>query len=62
MKLSHWKMIMTLVGILIINALPLLQAEEMITVAVLLFAFAVVTNELLLWMDYQLHRPCKTFT
>jgi hypothetical protein len=31
-------------------------------VAVLLFAFAAVANALLLWMDYQLHRQCKTFT
>jgi hypothetical protein len=41
---------------------PYCKAEEMITVAVLLFAFAAVANALLLWMDYQLHRLCKTFT
>ena len=43
-------------GFLIINAMSLLQTEEMITVAVMLFAFAAVANALLLWMEHQLHR------
>jgi NitT/TauT family transport system permease protein len=43
-------------GFLIINAMTLLQTEEMITVAVLLFAFAALANALLLWMEHQLHR------
>jgi NitT/TauT family transport system permease protein len=43
-------------GFLIINAMQLLQAEEMITVAVVLFVFAAVANALLLWMEHKLHR------
>jgi NitT/TauT family transport system permease protein len=43
-------------GFLIINAMQLLQTEEMITVAVVLFAFAAVANALLLWGEHHLHR------
>jgi len=43
-------------GFLIINALQLLQAEEMVTVAVVLFIFAAVANALLLWMEHSFHR------
>jgi len=43
-------------GFLIINAMSLLQTEEMIAIAVLLFAFAAVANAALLWMEHQLHR------
>ncbi len=43
-------------GFLIINAMQLLQTEEMITVAVVLFAFAALANALLLWMEHSLHR------
>jgi NitT/TauT family transport system permease protein len=43
-------------GFLIINAMQLLQAEEMVTVAVVLFVFAAVANALLLWMEHSLHR------
>lgn len=43
-------------GFLIVNAMSLLQTEEMITVAVMLFAFAAVANALLLWIEHQLHR------
>jgi NitT/TauT family transport system permease protein len=43
-------------GFLIINAMQLLQSEEMLTVAVVLFLFAVVANALLLWMEHKLHR------
>ena len=43
-------------GFLIINAMQLLQTEEMITVAVVLFVFAAVANALLLWIEHQLHR------
>jgi NitT/TauT family transport system permease protein len=38
-------------GFLIINAMQLVQNEEMISVAVVLFAFAVVANALLLWIE-----------
>ena len=43
-------------GFLIMNAMSLLQSEEMITVAVVLFVFAVLANALLLWMEHRLHR------
>ena len=43
-------------GFLIINAMSLLQTEEMITVAVVLFAFAAVANALLLWAEHRLPR------
>ena len=43
-------------GSLIINAMQLLQAEEMVAVAVVLFAFAAVANALLLWIEHRLHR------
>jgi NitT/TauT family transport system permease protein len=43
-------------GFLIINAMQLLQTEEMITVAVVLFAFAALANALLLWIEHSLHR------
>jgi ABC-type nitrate/sulfonate/bicarbonate transport system permease component len=43
-------------GFLIINAMQLLQGEEMIAVAVVLFAFAALANALLLRMEHQLHR------
>ena len=43
-------------GFLIMNAMSLLQTEEMITVAVVLFAFAALANALLLAMEHKLHR------
>ena len=43
-------------GFLIINAMPLLQTEEMITVAIVLFVFAALANALLLWIEHRLHR------
>jgi NitT/TauT family transport system permease protein len=43
-------------GSLIINAMQLLQAEEMITVAIVLFLFAAAANALLLWFEHSLHR------
>jgi NitT/TauT family transport system permease protein len=43
-------------GFLIINAMNLLQTEEMISVAVILFVFAAVANALLLWMEHRMHR------
>ena len=41
-------------GFLIVNAMQLLQNEEMLTVALVLFAFAAVANALLLWMEHRL--------
>lgn len=43
-------------GFLIMNAMALLQTEEMITVAIMLFAFAVLANALLLWLEHRLQR------
>jgi NitT/TauT family transport system permease protein len=43
-------------GSLIMNAMQLLQNEEMITVAVVLFVFAALANSALLWMEHHLHR------
>lgn len=43
-------------GALIINAMQLLQNEEMVTVAVVLFVFAATANALLLWFEHSLHR------
>ena len=43
-------------GFLIINAMQLLQAQEMVSVAVVLFVFAAAANALLLWMEHSLHR------
>ncbi|HWL31814.1 MAG TPA: ABC transporter permease subunit [Xanthobacteraceae bacterium] len=43
-------------GYLIINAMQLLQTEEMLAVAIMLFIFAVAANALLLWLEHRLHR------
>jgi NitT/TauT family transport system permease protein len=43
-------------GSLIINAMQLLQAQEMLTVAIVLFVFAATANALLLWIEHRLHR------
>jgi NitT/TauT family transport system permease protein len=43
-------------GFLIMNAMSLLQTQEMIAVAVLLFVFAALANALLLWIEHRLHR------
>jgi NitT/TauT family transport system permease protein len=43
-------------GHLIINAMQLLQGEEMMTVAILLFAFAALANALMLAVEHRLHR------
>jgi ABC-type nitrate/sulfonate/bicarbonate transport system permease component len=42
-------------GFLIINAMQLMQAEEMVTIAIVLFAFAALANAILLWIEHQLH-------
>jgi NitT/TauT family transport system permease protein len=46
-------------GFLIINAMQLLQGEEMLTVALVLFAFAAAANALLLWIEHRLHRGAQ---
>ena len=43
-------------GAMIMNAMSLAQSEEMMTVAIVLFAFAAIANALLLWIEHRLHR------
>jgi NitT/TauT family transport system permease protein len=43
-------------GYMIMNAMSLAQSEEMMTVAIVLFAFAAIANALLLWIEHRLHR------
>ena len=43
-------------GFLLINAMQLLQGEEMMTVAILLFGFAALANALMLAVEHRLHR------
>ncbi len=43
-------------GFLIVNAMQLLQGEEMMTVAIVLFGFAALANALMLALEHRLHR------
>jgi NitT/TauT family transport system permease protein len=43
-------------GSMIMNAMSLAQSQEMVTVAIVLFAFAAIANALLLWIEHRLHR------
>jgi NitT/TauT family transport system permease protein len=43
-------------GFMIMNAEQILQGEEMMSVAIVLFAFAALANALLLWIEHRLHR------
>jgi NitT/TauT family transport system permease protein len=43
-------------GSLLINAMQLLQGEEMVSVAIVLFAFAALANALLLFIEHRMHR------
>jgi NitT/TauT family transport system permease protein len=43
-------------GALIMTDMSLAQSEDMMTVALVLFAFAAVANALLLWIEHRLHR------
>lgn len=43
-------------GAMIMNAVQLVQGEEMMTVALVLFAFAALANALLLLIEHRLHR------
>jgi NitT/TauT family transport system permease protein len=43
-------------GSMIMNAMQMVQGEEMMTVAIVLFAFAAIANALLLWIEHRLHR------
>lgn len=42
-------------GFMLMNAINLAQSEEMLTVALVIFAFAALANGLLLWIDHRLH-------
>jgi NitT/TauT family transport system permease protein len=43
-------------GSMIMSDMSLAQSEDMVTVAIILFAFAAVANTLLLWIEHRLHR------
>jgi NitT/TauT family transport system permease protein len=43
-------------GAMIMNAMSLAQSQEMVAVAIVLFAFAAVANTILLWIEHRLHR------
>lgn len=43
-------------GFMIMNAEQILQGEEMMSVAIVLFAFAALANALLLWIEHRLAR------
>ncbi len=43
-------------GSMIMTDMSLAQSEDMVTVAILLFAFAAVANGILLWIEHRLHR------
>jgi NitT/TauT family transport system permease protein len=43
-------------GAMIMNAMSLAQSQEMVAVAIVLFAFAAVANAMLLWIEHRLHR------
>jgi NitT/TauT family transport system permease protein len=43
-------------GSMIMTDMSLAQSEDMMTVAVVLFVFAAISNALLLWIEHRLHR------
>ena len=43
-------------GSMIMTDMQLLQGEEMMTVAIVLFGFAAIANAVLLWIEHRLHR------
>ena len=43
-------------GSLIMSDMQLAQSEDMVTVTIILFAFAAVANAILLWIEHRLHR------
>jgi NitT/TauT family transport system permease protein len=43
-------------GSLIMSDMQLAQSEDMVTVTIILFAFAAIANALLLWIEHRLHR------
>jgi NitT/TauT family transport system permease protein len=43
-------------GSMIMSDMSLAQSEDMVTVAIILFAFAAIANALLLWIEHKLHR------
>jgi len=43
-------------GSMIMTDMSLAQSEDMVTVAIILFAFAALANGILLWIEHRLHR------
>ncbi len=43
-------------GSMIMSDMQLAQSEDMVTVTIVLFAFAAIANALLLWIEHRLHR------
>jgi NitT/TauT family transport system permease protein len=43
-------------GSMIMSDMSLAQSEDMVTVALILFAFAAIANAVLLWIEHRLHR------
>jgi NitT/TauT family transport system permease protein len=43
-------------GSMIMSDLSLAQSEDMVTVAIILFAFAAIVSAVLLWIEHRLHR------
>jgi NitT/TauT family transport system permease protein len=43
-------------GSMIMTDMSLAQSEDMVTVAIILFAFAAIANGILLWIEHRLHR------
>jgi NitT/TauT family transport system permease protein len=43
-------------GAMIMTDMSLAQSEDMVTVAIILFAFAALANGILLWIEHRLHR------
>jgi NitT/TauT family transport system permease protein len=43
-------------GSMLMNAMQIAQGEEMMTVAIVLFAFAAAANGVLIWIEHRLHR------
>jgi NitT/TauT family transport system permease protein len=43
-------------GSMIMSDMQLAQSEDMVTVTIILFAFAAIANAILLWIEHRLHR------
>jgi NitT/TauT family transport system permease protein len=43
-------------GSMIMSDMQLAQSKDMVTVTIILFAFAAIANAILLWIEHRLHR------